>query len=660
MPYELLRTIKGPHDLKQLSVEQLPQLADEIRRCICDQISRTGGHFASNLCVVELTLALHYVFDFSFDRLLWDVGHQCYPHKLITGRLDLFSKLKARGGMAGFPDPKESEYDLYSVGHAGASISCAVGMARGDDAMGQGDRRSVALIGDASIVNGLAMEGLNNAGTLNRQCLVVLNDNGMAIAPSQGAMAAYFDRVRVSPTFADIKRRGKEILDRIPGGSYLEEMYHRSSDVLKAAICTEHMFEHFGLVCIGPIDGHDLPMLVEMFNELRDINRPVLMHCKTVKGKGFEMAEGNPYRFHAIKPSVIAQSLPDGLEVSDCKVVKKNKGHSFTNAFADALGDLMGRDPQIHALTAAMPDGTGLDKLIPRFPDRVIDVGLCEGHGMAMASGMAKAGLKPFYAVYSTFSQRALDQTFQEVALQNLPVRVCLDRSGYVGGDGAPMHGFMDIAMNRCFPFAAILAAADGPTMQAGLEFMYHYEQSVSFIRYPRDNIALEPIQDPAPPFELGKANRLIAAPTAHPDLAILALGPMVYHAWEAMKQLKTQGYSISLYDARFAKPVDVDLVQELIEADIAVITIEEHTLCGGFGAAVLEAANEKKIDTRSIGRIGMPDHWVHHDSRSGQLIETGLDAEGIARQIRHFLDDDGRSSLESRADTVGMPLGKQ
>ena len=376
MPYELLRTIQGPHDLKQLSPDELPQLADEIRQCICDQVSRTGGHFASNLCVVELTLAMHYVFDFSTDRLLWDVGHQCYPHKLITGRQDLFPKLKSRDGMAGFPEPRESDYDMFSVGHAGTSISCAVGMARGDEAIGQGHRRVASLIGDASVVNGLAMEGLNNAGTLNRQFLVVLNDNGMAIGPPQGAMAAYFDRVRVSPTFADIKRRGKEILDRIPGGSYLEELYHRGGDMIKTAIATDHMFEHFGLVCLGPIDGHDLPTLIDMFNEVKDIDRPVLLHCKTIKGKGFVPAEGDPFKFHAPKPATLQGALPEDLEVSDCKVVKKSKGRSFTAAFSDAMIDLMQRDEKIHAITAAMPDGTGLDKVLPHFPDRTIDTGL--------------------------------------------------------------------------------------------------------------------------------------------------------------------------------------------------------------------------------------------------------------------------------------------
>ena len=384
MPENLLKTIHGPHDLKALSIDQLPQLADEVRECICDQISQTGGHFASNLGVIELTIALHYVFDFSQDRLLFDVGHQCYPHKLLTGRQELFPKLKSKGGMAGFPEPRESDFDLFSVGHAGTAIPTAAGMAIGDQALGEGHRRCVSIIGDASIINGVAMEGMNYAGTLDRQFLTILNDNGMAIDDPQGAVAQYFDRVRVSHTFEDLKKRGKEFLERIPGGSILEEIYHKSGEVLKAAILSEHMFEHFGHVCIGPVDGHDIPTLIGLFNEIKDIERPILMHVKTVKGKGYTPAEGDPFRFHAPKAGVVngngdnhnhhetnkqttaSQRLADSsneLEKSDCEVVKKPAGKSFTAAFSDAMKNVMARDDQVYAITAAMPDGTGLDKV---------------------------------------------------------------------------------------------------------------------------------------------------------------------------------------------------------------------------------------------------------------------------------------------------------
>lgn len=627
----LLKSIKGPGDLKKLSVDQLPQVADQTRRLICDQLAKTAGHFAPNLGVVELTIALHYVFDFSHDRLLFDVGHQCYPHKLLTGRQHLFGRLKQRGGMAGFPEPRESPYDLFSVGHAGTSISTAVGMARADTLLGAGDRRVVALIGDASIVNGLAMEGLNNAGTLKRQFLVVLNDNGMSIAKPQGALAQYFDRVRVSHTLGDIKKRAREVLKRIPGGSIIEEIYHLGGDILKTAIATDHMFEHFGLVCVGPIDGHDIHTLVDMLNEVKDIERPILLHCKTVKGKGFELAEGDPFRFHATKPAHFA--------VSDCRIEKKSSGRAFTAAFSDAMIDLMSRDEKIFAVTAAMPDGTGLDKVISRFPQRTLDTGLCESHGMDMCAGMAKVGLRPFFAVYSSFSQRALDQVFQEVALHSLPVRVCMDRAGYVGGDGAPMHGFMDISMYKVFPNTVLLGPSDEPNLRAGLEFMRTYDEGPSFIRYPRDNVASEPLVNDVPPFELGRAMQVRAARGAKPDLAIVAYGPEVYEATRAIDQLEPQGYDIALYDARFAKPVDIDLIRRLVEADITILTVEDHSLIGGFGAAVLEACNERRIAADGIHRLGMPERWIYQDSRDGQLEQVGLDAAGIARTVRQILD---------------------
>lgn len=626
----LLRTIKTPADLKKLSIDELPQLAQEIRNAICHQVSKTGGHLAPNLGVVELTIAMHYVFDFASDRLLFDVGHQCYPHKLLTGRLDLMSKLRTSAGMSGFPEPAESPYDLFSVGHAGTAISTAVGMARGDSLNGQENRKVACLIGDSSIVNGIAMEGLNNAGTLKRQFLVVLNDNGMSIAKPQGAMASYFDRVRVNHMYGDLKKRAHEVLQRIPGGTALEEAYHRLGEMAKAAVSHDHMFEQFGLVCLGPIDGHDIPTLIDMLNEVKDIDRPVLLHVKTVKGKGFSFTEGDATTFHSPKP----------FTVEGCRVEVKSSGRSFTSAYADAMIDLMKEDEKITAVTAAMPDGTGLTKVMAEFPDRTFDTGICESHAMDMCAGMAKTGQKPFFAVYSTFAQRAMDQIFQEVSLQGLAVRVCMDRAGYVGGDGAVHHGFMDISMFRVFPDAAILAPMDEPTLRAGLAFMKDYNAGASFIRYPRDNVAAQPFETELAPFELGKAHRVRTAKDGKPTVAILALGTMVYIANDAINELEQQGYSVELYDARFATPVDIDLVQSLIEQNIKVITVEDHTLIGGFGAAVIEAAADRKLDTRLISRMGMPQKWVRPDSRKKQLADNGLDAVAIARRVREVLDD--------------------
>ncbi|WP_432797919.1 1-deoxy-D-xylulose-5-phosphate synthase [Poriferisphaera sp. WC338] len=669
MPQDLLKSITGPHDLKKLSVDQLPQLADELRECICDQISRTGGHFASNLCVVELTIALHYIFDFASDRLLFDVGHQCYPHKLLTGRQSLFPDLKTKSGMAGFPEPRESDFDLFSVGHAGTAIPTAVGMAIGDQAIGEGHRRAVSIIGDASIINGVSMEGLNYAGTLNRQFLTILNDNGMAIGDPQGAIAQYFDRVRVSHAFDDIKKRGKEIIDRLPGGSFIEDLYQKSSEMFKAAVSTDHMFEHFGHVCIGPIDGHDIPTLLDILNDIKDVEKPILLHVKTVKGKGYHPAEGDPFRYHAPKPGVVNNSeeakacepaVPEGMEKSDCQVVKKTAGKSFTAAFSDAMIDIMNRDEKVYAITAAMPDGTGLDKVQPHFPDRTIDCGLAESLGMDMAAGMAKSGLKPFYAVYSTFSQRALDQTFQEVALQKLPVRICMDRAGYVGGDGAAMHGFMDIAMNAVFPDIVMLAPSDEQNFEAGLEFMRNYDANATFIRYPRDTVAEVELQEDAPPFELGKANLIVPATTDKPHAAILAYGSMVYTANESLQTLTDQGYDIALYDARFAKPIDIDLVKQLIEAGTPIITVEDHGIVGGFGTMVLEACNELGLPTHNIKRIAHPEKWMYQDSRAGQLKVAGLDATSIASTIRKFLDaqksDAFGGTTVSAADEIDLP----
>jgi 1-deoxy-D-xylulose-5-phosphate synthase len=627
--HPLLPGIQSPADLKKLSIDQLPQLAAEIRQAICDQVSKTGGHLAPNLGVVELTIAMHYVFDFSTDRLLFDVGHQCYPHKLLTGRQSLLGKLRTRQGMAGFPEPRESPYDLFSVGHAGTAISTAVGMARADQALGQGQRKSVAIIGDASIVNGVAMEGLNNAGTLKRQFLVVLNDNGMSIAKPQGAMAQYFDRVRVNPIYDDFKKRAHEVLKRVPGGSTIEDIYHRAGEMMKSLIFDGHMFEQFGLLCVGPIDGHDIPTLIDMFNEVKDFDRPVLLHCKTVKGKGFDFASGDPTTFHSPKPFV----------VEGCRVELKKSGRSFTSAYADAMIDVMNRDEKVYAITAAMPDGTGLNKVGAAFPQRTLDTGICESHAMDMCAGMAKAGLKPFFCVYSTFAQRALDQVFQEVALQNLPVRVCMDRAGFVGGDGAVHHGFMDVSMFRVFPNVVLLAASDEPNLRAGLEFMRQYNEGASFVRYPRDDVAVQPLQAQVPPFELGKANLVVPAKADKPQLAILAYGVMVYQAVRALDELKQQGYDVAIYDARFAKPVDIELIQSLVAQQVPILTIEDHALAGGFGSAVLDECNERRISTDQVYRLGMPMKWVYQDSRGNQLAEAGLDPAGIARQVRQILD---------------------
>ncbi len=648
----LLPTISTPADLKKLAPEQLPELAAEIRQAICDAVSRAGGHLAPNLGVVELTVALHYVFDFGHDRLLFDVGHQCYPHKLLTGRLPLLGKLRTREGMAGFPEPRESPFDLFSVGHAGTGISTAVGMARGDSLKGEAfhpvtnpaGRRVATLIGDASIVNGVAMEGLNNAGTLRRQFLVVLNDNGMSIAKPQGAIAQYFDRVRMSHLYTDFKKGAREILKQIPGGSLLHGAYHKAGEATKAVLTEESAwFEHFGLVTVGPIDGHDLPTLIEFLTEAREFDRPMVLHVKTIKGKGFDFSERDASKFHSPPAFRVENSATDDQTVlqQGCRVELKIEGRSFTTAFGEALGELMQRDDRIVACTAAMPDGTGLTKILQAFPDRAWDTGICESHAMDMMAGLAKTGLKPFFAVYSTFLQRAFDQAFQEAALQGLPVRLCLDRAGLVGGDGAVHHGFCDVALLRVLPDAALTAAIDEPSLKAALEFMRGYDAGLSAVRYPRDLVADRLLGEVCPPFELGKARLLTPEAEGAPDVAVLAFGTPAITALECADSLAAE-YRVAVYDARFAKPVDSALIRTLVGRGIPILTVEDHGIVGGFGAAVVDAAQEMGLDTSRITRIGLPDSWVHQDSRAKQLAEVGLDLAGISRAVREAAERAG------------------
>jgi 1-deoxy-D-xylulose-5-phosphate synthase len=636
MELQLLPSIRHPADLKALPVERLADVAAEIRHAICEQIKRSGGHFAPNLGVVELTIALHYVFDFGHDRLLFDVGHQCYPHKLLTGRLPMLGRLRQRDGMAGFPDPRESEFDLFAVGHAGTAISTAVGMALGDMLNAEAfdphanpaGRRVVTLIGDASIVNGVAMEGLNGAGTLKRQFLVVLNDNGMSIAKPQGAIAAYFDRVRVNPAYRTMKKAAGSVLEELPGGSLLRQMYHRMGEMAKDALTEDAWFEKFGLITVGPVDGHDLRSLIDMLIEVRDFDRPMVLHVHTIKGKGYEFAEGDANKFHS----------PNSFSVEGCRVEMKPAGRSFTSAFGDAMLNLMERDERVVTCTAAMPDGTGLNKVLPKFPDRAWDTGICESHAMDMTAGLARTGWKPFFAVYSTFLQRAFDQAFQEVALQGLPVRLCLDRAGVVGGDGAVHHGFCDVSILRVFPKAALMAAMDEPSLIAALEFMCGYDLGLSAVRYPRDSVSDRFVSAECPPFVLGRARPLVEH--AQPDLAILGYGVMAIEAMNAMDTLSDRGeYTISVYDARFAKPVDRDLIRSLLDRSIPILTVEDHSLTGGFGSCVIEAALDMSLDARLITRLGLPEEWIHQASRAEQLAEAGIDAASIARAVREVLD---------------------
>ncbi len=648
-----LPNIKTPHDLRRLSVEELPTLAAEIREAICAQVSISGGHLAPNLGVVELTIALHYIFDFAYDRLLFDVGHQCYPHKLLTGRLPLMPALRTRAGMAGFPEPRESSYDLFSVGHAGTGISTAVGMARGDilnkdsfdPKSNPNGRRVVTIIGDASIANGVAMEGLNNAGTLKRQFLVILNDNGMSISAPQGALAHYFDKVRLSHVYADLKKSAKGALSQLPGGATIKDALHRATEATKAAVSDTNWFEHFGLLTVGPVDGHDLPNLINVLRECRDTQRPMVLHVKTIKGKGYAFSEKDSSKFHSPAPFKVS----DDVESEGCRVELKSDGRSFTAAFGDAITAMMERDQKVVACTAAMPDGTGINKPLVKFPDRTWDVGICESHALDMMAGLAKTGYKPFFAVYCTFLQRAFDQAFQESSLQGLPVRLCLDRAGLVGGDGAVHHGFCDVTLLRVLPQAAITAAIDEPSLLAALEFMRLYDTGLSSVRYPRDTVSDRFANQACPPFVLGKARALTEryewlgqigqeGSSAHegelPDVAVLAFGTPAITAHEAATDLHSE-MRVAVWDARFAKPIDRALLNNLLSRRIPVVTIEDHSIIGGFGGAVLEEASLLGHSASMITRIGLPDSWVYQDSRASQLAEVGLHKAGLIKAFR-------------------------
>ncbi|HKQ47417.1 MAG TPA: 1-deoxy-D-xylulose-5-phosphate synthase [Phycisphaerae bacterium] len=621
----ILPTLESPAQLRGMSREQLLQLAQEIRERIIAVVGKNGGHLASNLGVVELAIALHYAFDFAHDRLLWDVGHQAYPHKLLTGRNERFDTLRKAGGISGFPNIDESPYDLFNVGHAGTAIPTAVGLARGASALGE-DRRVVAVVGDASIFNGVAFEGLNQAGTLRRQLLVVLNDNSMGIAPTQGGMAEYLAKFRVSPVYEELKRKVKKYLPSVPviGKAAFDALDHLKEG-LKATVSPHQIFEQLGFVYVGPMDGHDVEHLIELFSVLKNVHHPVLVHVHTQKGKGAEWACAEPTKFHSPKP----------FKVEGCRVEIQKGGVSYTAAFADALIDLARQDKRIYAMTAAMPDGTGLNKYQEVLPERFLDGGIAESATVDIAAGMCKAGLRPVVAIYSTFLQRAFDQVFQEVVLQGLPVIFCLDRAGLVGGDGPVHHGFLDIAYLRGFQNIVVMAPGDGAEIGSALRLALDLKVP-SVIRYPRDTIP-EPLypDNTPPPFELGRSITLREGG----DATILAYGAICRAALDAAELLYADGIEVRVVNARFAKPVDRQMVADALERGRPVVSVEDHSVSGGFGSAVLETARDLGLSAANVIVLGIPaDRFIAHGSRAGQLAECGIDAAGMAAAIRDAL----------------------
>lgn len=623
----LLSNIRSPEDVRALPASRLGDLAKEMRERIIDVVGKGGGHLTSNLGVVELTIALHRVFDFAHDRLLFDVGHQCYPHKLLTGRADRFDTIRKAGGLSGFPSIDESPYDLFNVGHAGTAIATGVGLARADMLLKE-NRRVVAVVGDASIVNGVAFEGLNQAGTLRRQFLVILNDNEWGISPTQGALAEYLAKFRASNFYEDVKAKAKQILPKLPllGQPAFDMLLHLKEGI-KATLSPGQIFDHLNFQYIGPIDGHDTEHLIETLNLVKDAHHPVLLHVHTVKGKGCDWATAEPGKFHSPKPFTVCGGKA---------TIQSGGGRSWTRAFVENLIEVAEKDHRVFAMTAGMPDGTGLNLFADRFPDRYLDVGIAESCTVDMAAGMAKAGLRPVCAIYSTFLQRAFDQVFQEVVLQGHPVMFCLDRGGLVGGDGAVHHGFLDIAYLRGFPGMTLMAPMDEVELRQAIEFGLTLDGACA-IRYPRDNVPA-PMPD-CPPFERGRSRVLREGG----DVVLLCYGVTCQAALAAAQKLAAEGVEARVVNARFARPIDRRMVREAFESAAPVLTIEDHSISGGFGSAVLEAAQEMGLVIRRFSRLGMPsDRFVAHASRAAQLAEVGIDAEGIARAARASLDGEG------------------
>ena len=619
---DLLKCIKSPDDLRNLAVADMPELAQEIRERIVGVVSKNQGHLASNLGVVELTLALHYCFDFRVDRLVWDVGHQCYTHKLLTGRNDRFDTLRQAGGLTGFPCVGESEYDPFTVGHSGTAISTALGLVCAADNQDV-NRHVVAVLGDGAVSAGMSFEALNHAGALKKKLLVILNDNRMSISETVGAFSEYLSRIRMTPVYADFKREIRELLNRIPVlGRTMEGALEYLKDALKRSMVPGQMFEELGFTYFGPIDGHDTDLLIKTLQDVKQKEGPILLHVLTVKGKGFDPAVTDPAKFHSAK----AFEYEDGTLKEQALPSRR----SYTECFSDALLDAAAKDKRVMAITAAMPDGTGLKKFQDRFPDRYFDVGICEQHAVGLAGGIAAGGARPVVAVYSTFLQRAYDQVFHDVCLQKLPVILALDRAGVVGADGPTHHGLFDIAYLRNLPHLVLMAPRDGEEFAAMMEFALNHEGPVA-IRYPRSSTPEQPLSPSLEPIGLGKPEVLRQGQEA----ALVAYGSMVQTACDAADLLAGDGIDAAVVNARFAKPIDVDALRAITSQAQVVATLEEHALAGGFGSAVLETLTARGAAPANVLRFGMPDEFVAHGDRNGLLAELGLDAQSVAARVK-------------------------
>lgn len=616
--HQLLSKLDNALALHDLSLRDLKQLAVEVREVICNLVSDRSAHFASNLGVVELCLALHSVFDFRRDRLLWDTGHQVYPHKLVTGRYHEFSTIRTRGGLMGYPNPAESEYDLFMTGHAGCSVSTVLGLNSGDTLLGHADRHAVAVIGDGAFACGLVFEAMNHAGGAKNDLLVVLNDNKMSICPRVGGVASYLDRLRTNPLYTGLKSEITRVLNHVPLlGDPTERFLAQLKEGIKAGLHGGMLFEELGFRYLGPVDGHDIAVLKKYLKLVRELKGPILLHVVTEKGHGYQPAAADPVYFHT--PPAFRDE--NGLPVPN----KQGEPPAYTNCARDAIREQMLRNPRVTVLTAAMCQGNKLEPIRDEFPDRFFDTGICESHAVAFAAGQAKAGLRPIIDIYSTFLQRGFDQIFQEVSLQNLPVTFMLDRAGLVGPDGPTHHGVFDINYLRIFPNLIVLAPGDTHDLTCMLDFALQQDAPCS-IRYPK--APAEKLEGSRTEIELGRAELLHWGR----DGMILCCGTLLGECRRATERLRAAGYDVGLINARFIKPLDREAIEYAVREAPFVVTVEEGSLLGGFGSAVLETANDAGLDTSRIRRLGIPDRYIEHAERAEQLADLGLNAEGIAQ----------------------------
>ena len=623
----IISAVNFPEDIRRLDLAQLNRLTGEIREMIIDVVSRNGGHLASSLGTVELTLAIHYVFNTPKDKVIWDVGHQAYAHKIITGRKNLFHTLRTKGGISGFPRREESLYDVFNAGHSSTSISAAIGLAEARCLNG-GDFKIVAVIGDGSISAGMAFEALNWAGDRNKNLIIILNDNELCISPNVGAMSSYLNRIMTGHTVTRFKTELKNFLKSIPSiGEQMVKFTKQLEESLKGLVVPGILFEELGFTYVGPLEGHRLDNLIKNLKNVRELPGPVLVHVITKKGQGYKFAEDDPAKFHGIAPFKIDTGEPVDEDTAPL---------SYTKIFGRTIIKLARDNPRIVAVTAAMSEGTGLDEFAREYPGRFYDVGMAEQHGVTFAAGLATEALIPVVAIYSTFLQRAYDQILHDVCLQKLPVVLALDRGGFVGADGPTHHGLFDFSYLRSIPNIIVMAPKDENELQHMLKTAVECGGPVS-IRYPRGRGAGVPIDDLPVSLAIGKGEIVYDAENA--NLAIVAIGSTVYPAIAAAAKLKAEGINARVINARFVKPLDEVLLCDTAKSVKSIITVEENVLMGGFGSAVLELFEEKGIHDVIVKRLGIKDKFVEHASQKELRRMYGIDEEGIMGAARSVME---------------------